>query len=183
MTHSPSLALRSAGAKGRGVFAARPVSAGTHLLDFTGPVVPIADVRDFTHAIQIADDHFLGPSGGLDDFVNHSCDPNCGLSEGPGRLALIALRAIRRSEEITFDYSTCMVAEEGFEGCRCGATICRGRVLPYTRLPLELRRRYRSLGVVPSFAVAAAQARRSLRRMALPATALESRSGRAAAGG
>jgi D-alanine-D-alanine ligase-like ATP-grasp enzyme len=55
---------------------------------------------------------------------NHSCDPNTAF-EG---LNLVALRDIRRGEELTLDYGTlCDETMMPFE-CRCGSLNCRGRI-------------------------------------------------------
>ena len=49
---------------------------------------------------------FLSPSGELDDYVNHSCEPNCGIKEDQGRVVLFALKPIGNGDEITFDDAT-----------------------------------------------------------------------------
>ena len=46
--------------------------------------------------------------GGWARFINHSCDPNCGVEKwdvnGEERCAIFALRDIVAGEELTFDY-------------------------------------------------------------------------------
>jgi SET domain-containing protein len=46
--------------------------------------------------------------GGRARFINHSCDPNCGVEKwdvnGEERCAIFALRDIFAGEELTFDY-------------------------------------------------------------------------------
>lgn len=46
--------------------------------------------------------------GGFARFINHSCEPNCGVEKwdvnGEERCGIFALRDIHTSEEITFDY-------------------------------------------------------------------------------
>jgi hypothetical protein len=71
----------------------------------------------------------------------------------------VALRPIAAGEEITFDYSTCMVDEPALSACRCGAEVCRGRIGPFAELDPEWRRHYLALGVVPAFVQAAARGR------------------------
>lgn len=60
----------------------------------------------------------------LSDFLNHSCDPNAGLSDS---ISVVALRDLNPGEEIRVDYAF-------WEGdpnwklrtsCRCGTTVCR----------------------------------------------------------
>lgn len=59
------------------------------------------------------------------DFVNHSCDPSCGLR---GEAILVAMRRLHIGDEVTYDYamSDC-VDLVGWE-CNCGSFGCRGRV-------------------------------------------------------
>ena len=35
-------------------------------------------------------------------YVNHSCDPNCGIKD---KMSLVAMKSINVGEEITFDYA------------------------------------------------------------------------------
>ena len=92
------LILRHTGPKGLGVFAARDFAEGERVLRFGGSLLHAQSIADFTHAIQVDKDLFLGPSGGMDDFVNHSCDPNSKLKSAPPGLELYALRPIAEGE-------------------------------------------------------------------------------------
>lgn len=73
------------------------------------------------------------------DFINHSCDANCGFLDAT---TLAAMRRIEPGESITFDYaisdSNSFVAFE----CLCEASVCRGRLTTDDwRLP-DIQRRY-----------------------------------------
>jgi hypothetical protein len=59
-------------------------------------------------------------------FLNHSCDPT---SQSPGYDFEIAVRDIRRGEELTDDYGSLNV-DPGFETCGCGAPACRRTIDP-----------------------------------------------------
>ena len=63
------------------------------------------------------------------DFVNHSCNPNCGIKE---QISLIAFRNIEFGEEITFDYGTILYSDSGdapYElECTCGHKNCRKKI-------------------------------------------------------
>lgn len=101
--------------------------------------------------LQIGEDLYLGPSGTFDDYFNHSCDPNAGLSERENGFFLIALTDINPGEEITWDYSTDMAEDRWELDCQCGKTTCRGRIRDFKYLPVEIRKKYLELGIVPRF--------------------------------
>lgn len=118
---------------GWGVFARGPIQEGELIITFTGPLWHISEVDWSNYHLQVADDYYLGPSGDLDDYINHSCDANAGFRRG---LNLVARRTIAPGEEITMDYSA-VIDEEDFAGfaCACGAASCRGSVRSYRHLP------------------------------------------------
>ncbi|HSV15089.1 MAG TPA: SET domain-containing protein-lysine N-methyltransferase [Tepidisphaeraceae bacterium] len=136
---------------GRGVFASTHLSAGARLLRFTGPLLRYEQTTPQTLALQIGLDLYIGESGGADDCVNHSCDPDAGLVIDGTDVQLIALRDIAAGEQVTFDYSTTM-DEDDFEfDCLCGSPNCRRRIRDFKHLPAEVQRRYVELGVVPEY--------------------------------
>ena len=98
---SPLAACRSAGAKGLGVFAVEAIPAGTTVAGFGGCVVDRAelDTLDEEHPHPRAPDRRrpLHRRASLPfddaDYVNHSCDPNCGIV---GSVLLVTMRDGRR---------------------------------------------------------------------------------------
>ena len=131
--------IRQSTQHGRGVFATAPIPAGEAILQFTGPLLSPAQVRDDLYHLQIDDALYIGPSGAADDYVNHSCAPNAGFRNG---LMLVAMRDIAMGEEITWDYSTA-IDEAGFSGfgCQCGAERCRGVVRSFRDLDAATQQR------------------------------------------
>jgi hypothetical protein len=96
--------------------------------------------RDRSLCIQVEDRLFLVPRPiGEGDYVNHSCNPNAGLS---GQIGLVAMRDIKIGEEVCFDYamSDTMPYDE-FE-CGCGSANCRGHVGGNDWQKPELQKRY-----------------------------------------
>jgi SET domain-containing protein len=139
------------GIAGRGVFAWEPITRGTQIIAFTGPLLRYKDTTPKTLALQIGQDLYLGASGHADDYINHSCKPNCGLQIAGLDVRLIALRDIATDEEICFDYSTTMNEDDFEMPCKCGSSVCRGIVGDFKHLPAELRRQYAKLGIVPEY--------------------------------
>lgn len=133
------------GKLGRGVFAARPVKKGEVIAVWGGRVIDLDALVALSPAerrlvIQIEEDRFLystveGPA----DWVNHSCDPNAGLC---GQVVLVAMRGIRRGEEIAFDYA--MSDSNPYEEfrCFCKSKQCRKHVTRDDWKRPDLWRRY-----------------------------------------
>ncbi len=116
---------------GFGVFALQPVAKGELLAMWGGVVHTTAQFdRLSAHSrsisIQIEEDLYLVPRVSEEaDYVNHSCDPNAGLS---GQIGLVALRDIHPGEQVCFDYAMCDGSPYDEFDCECGAPNCRGRV-------------------------------------------------------
>jgi len=152
MSKQPSSYLSSklggrpkADGSGNGIFALAPIQQGEIVAVFGGVVyewdtfVRLPD-RERSLCIQVEDRHFLVPRPiGAGDYVNHSCNPNAGLS---GQIALVAMRDIRPGEEVCYDYamSDTMPYDE-FE-CTCGQPGCRQRISGNDWQKSELQKRY-----------------------------------------
>src|SRR3970040_418041 len=135
--------------RGQGVFVNRPYAAGEYVMTFTGNKTHISKISDFTHYLQIAPEVFISPSGNADDFVNHSCDPNCALYFENDSLVLRAIKDIVAGEELSFDYGTIMFSEPTEFRCECGSSKCRGLIGNYYTLPEELQKQYQSANMIP----------------------------------
>lgn len=133
------------------MFTERARGEGEVVLRFGGRAMRRDEVTDFTHVLQVGPDAFLGPSGELDDYVNHSCDPNCTLVHGPDGVALVTIAPVAAGAELTFDYSTHMQDEPSLPRCLCGAASCRGRIDSFPRLALRHRRALARRGLLAPF--------------------------------
>jgi len=144
---SPRARSIAAGGRGRGSMAIEPIGAGEVISVFGGRVVTrdeldVLPAEQVSRSIQITDDLFLAgaaePEPG--DFVNHSCDPNCGLR---GSTVVVALRDIEAGEELTYDYATSDGSDYDEFECACGAALCRTKVTGHDWMLPELQLRYR----------------------------------------
>lgn len=153
--------IADTGKYGLGVFAARPFSQGEVLMidtdgDYYEQVFSYRELLargiGLDNTLQVDRDAFKLPTGSLDDFTNHSCDPNTGIRLLPGGTVILALRDITEHEEITYDYSTYLNNPHESMPCRCGARACRGIIGNFQSLPEALRRRYLDLDIVGAFA-------------------------------
>lgn len=146
--------------RGLGVFAAKPFEPGEIVLidqdgDYYDNVVSYDELcrrgygLDIT--LQVGLDKFKLPTGSLEDFTNHSCDPNTGIRLNGKGTIIVALRAIVPHEELTYDYSTYLNNPYERMSCRCGVPACRGVIGNFGRLPVRLQRRYRDLAIIGDF--------------------------------
>lgn len=147
---SPKVVLRPSPLAGKGLFAVEPIARGELVLMYSaekGEFVPTERAlafasEAFDYGIQVDDDLFLSATGTDEledaDFVNHSCEPNCGID---GSVRLVAMRDIAEGEEITFDYAMSESAEYRM-ACACGAPSCRKAVTGEDWKRPELQNRY-----------------------------------------
>jgi hypothetical protein len=145
--HSPKLeGRRIEGKGGRTLVAREVIEPDEVVVVFGGEVVHARDLEKLTPAerlltLQVEEDLYLvSRSDGPADWVNHSCDPNCGLR---GQIALVALRRLEPGEEICFDYAMSDGTPYDQFPCGCGSKTCRGSVSGDDWSRPELWKRYR----------------------------------------
>lgn len=132
--------IRISPTKNKSVFTTEHIKAGTEVLAFQGILKKIAEIEDTTHCLQIDKDLYLTSSGQADDFVNHSCIPNCGVRMiNANSIYLFAIEDIAPGTELAFDYSTCLSGEHGLMECFCETEKCRGNIGAFKDLPEELK--------------------------------------------
>jgi uncharacterized protein len=122
---------------GKAVHATQPIEQGKIVIRGRGQRVS----RRTRHSIQVDHDrHVVIDSCGT--FLNHSCEPNCGvmIRRGSDLIEFHTLRPIMAGEELTIDYATFELEIHFMDGpCQCGAPSCRGRISGYKELPEERR--------------------------------------------
>ena len=150
---NPKLEVRSSKKHGKGVFAKKSMNKGERLTIFGGDVMLIKEINNLPNELreypmQIEERFVLGCRNATEtenaDFINHSCVPNSGFK---GQIFLVAMRNIKRNEEITFDYAMVVSKSIGsdivFEmECKCGAKNCRKRISEEDWKIPELRKKY-----------------------------------------
>eukprot|EP00698_Gefionella_okellyi_P005261 TRINITY_DN14796_c0_g1_i1.p1 TRINITY_DN14796_c0_g1~~TRINITY_DN14796_c0_g1_i1.p1 ORF type:complete len:180 (+),score=14.31 TRINITY_DN14796_c0_g1_i1:63-602(+) len=143
------LYVKDTGHRGRGVFAGTAIPKNNLVLKFAGPVYEREHVPDFSESLQVGPNQWMWSSGGADDLINHSCNPNTGLKQVGQDFYVLSLRNLVADEELTFDYSTSMDGEPWSMECGCGEKSCRGVVGNFVDLPREVQEFYISNGVLP----------------------------------
>jgi hypothetical protein len=132
---------------GHGSVAAECIAAGEVIAAFGGRCVSrqeldLLPTSQQIRSIQIEDHLYLAgsPEPEPADFINHSCDPNCGMH---GNTVLVAVRDIAAGEAIVYDYAMSDGSDYDEFECACGAATCRGKVTGNDWMLPELQLRYR----------------------------------------
>jgi len=138
--------VRSAGAKGVGVFATAAIPAGTTVAAFGGFVVDrgefdVLDEECRTHSLQIDDELYMVsmPPFAPGDLINHACEPNCGIV---GSCLVVATTDIDAGDELCFDYAMTDTNDYDEFVCACGSPSCRGLITGADWKRPELQERY-----------------------------------------
>ena len=142
---------------GEGLFTEIDIPANRPIIEKTGEVRNKENLEDINHPawLQVSNYLFIGPSGGKDDYINHSCDPNCYFYVVGKRAILYSLYDIREGSELTFDYSTTStkLLDEWQMECKCKSSKCRKMISGYQSLPKELKKEYEDKGIVAAFII------------------------------
>lgn len=94
---------------------------------------------------QLDNDLFFGLSKESElertEYLNHSCEPNCGFN---GEITVVAMRDIKKGEEITIDYAMCISAKRIVPmECLCGSNICRKNITANDWKIKDLKEKYK----------------------------------------
>ena len=144
---APQLEARSHPDKGgNGVFARESVSESTLLAVWTGVVIDEEQLETVpphirAYVAQIEETLYLVSLPPIEpaDYINHSCQPNAGMS---GQIGIVALRDIEPGEEICIDYAMCDGSPYDEFRCSCETPGCRGHVTGNDWMLAELQERY-----------------------------------------
>lgn len=130
---------------GNGLFATRDIKRGETLFIFKGKPIHflINNKKRAKEAglnwVGYGKNFWIDPSGNYTVNANHSCDPNAFLKDG---LKMLALRNIKKDEEITFDYSLNESDIFWSMKCSCGSKKCRKIVTSIQFLSKEFLRKH-----------------------------------------
>ncbi len=154
--YKPYLKVQPSKVNGKGTFTTVRIPADTPIMEFTGTILldrelpPDANMNLY---LQVGPNTYLGPSGEADDFINHSCDPNCKVYVVGNRAILWSLYVIPAGAELTFDYSTTSTdTHDSWKmDCKCGSYKCRKVISGFEYLDPILKHNYESRDMVPMY--------------------------------
>lgn len=141
-----AISISQSSIHGSGVFAARAIKKGERIIEYVGDKIRKKEsTRRALRAISMAK---KDPSLGavyifeLDDtwdidgnvewnparLINHSCDGNCEASIQDGHIWILALRDIKKGEELGYNYGYDL-EHYAEHPCRCGSANCVGYIV------------------------------------------------------
>jgi hypothetical protein len=119
-------------AGGKAVFARELIESGEVIAVWSGRLVSAEELDDLPedirhHTAQVEEGLYLASLSPHEppDYINHSCEPNCGLD---GQITIVAMHTIHPGDEVTIDYAMCDGSPYDEFDCACGSSQCRGRV-------------------------------------------------------
>ncbi|AGZ40456.1 SET domain-containing protein [Actinoplanes friuliensis] len=140
--------VRDSPIEGRGLFARRPIPAGTVVSRLGGRLVSGPELQrliedpdqPYVDTITVsATQHLVLPPRRANGYGNHSCDPNLWWS---GPYTLTARHDLSPGVELTNDYGTSTADPAYRMICRCGSALCRGVVTGDDWRRADLHERY-----------------------------------------
>ena len=143
---SPKVAVYRSKIHGSGMFAKTNLRKGEVVFIKGGYILTSQELftsEKIGSYLPIDDAYFVGSRSkdeeiGIKLFVNHSCEPNCGLR---GEITFVAMREIRKGEELTCDYA--MIDNDDYEFvCNCGSASCRKKVTGYDWKIKDIQHKY-----------------------------------------
>jgi SET domain-containing protein len=146
---------KNTGENGEGVFTRKNIKKDEMLMVLGGYILTIKDENNLRgivadKPIEISEEFSIGPLEPSDlelmpqHYINSSCDPNAGFK---GQIFLVAMRNIKKGEEIAYDYAMVMNSNEKSNSyfkikCLCGSKNCRGYIAEDDWKIPELQKRY-----------------------------------------
>ncbi|MDQ3233123.1 MAG: SET domain-containing protein-lysine N-methyltransferase [Pseudobdellovibrionaceae bacterium] len=127
---NPSLLVENK-SHGLGVFAAQNFVIGDRLAIFEAEFVEYPT----RYTIQVDNRKHLVTEGNLGAFLNHSCDPNARFVAET--LEIIAVKPIKKGEEVTFNYLSSEWEMASPFQCQCGSDDCHGSVQGFRHLSMD----------------------------------------------
>lgn len=126
---------------GYGVFALKDIKKGEKIIEYQGEKVlkeesekrgelehqgMNGEVYIFTLNRKYDIDGSVGGSGA--EYMNHSCDPNCEAVNEDNHIWIVAIKDIKKEEELSYDYG---YDTDDYKNhpCKCGSKNCIGYIL------------------------------------------------------
>jgi SET domain-containing protein len=156
---NPKLEVRDTGKYGLGVFAGEDIKKGKVIRVLSGETISLKKClerikdgnEDNNDPLQVRSELYVDLDF-LSHAFNHGCNPNAGLRK---RGELFAIRKIKKSKEITYDYSMTVgpnnPPSEFTMKCGCGSKKCRKIIGNILTIPKKTLQKYKKLGAFQDY--------------------------------
>lgn len=145
----PKILVQRGGIHGTCVFAGEDIKRGTEIIQYVGELINkdeaerrLIEIDNKAKKLGKQATYYVFElnkkwdiDGDVDyneaKYINHSCEPNCEVEiVDDEEIWIIALKEIKRGEELTYDYSFGFDDEEYIDSpCRCGSENCCGYIV------------------------------------------------------
>ena len=133
------IVMQSTKKKGQGVFAKQNITKG-EVVHEGKPVMLVKERTSHSFQIQFKAHVQLDKTSRT---INHSCEPNTGVQYNIyAGYEFVALRDIKKGEEITWDYETTEYISISVSKCLCGSPLCRKKLKGFKYLSTDVISRY-----------------------------------------
>jgi uncharacterized protein len=157
---SKFIKVRSSGIHNKGVFAKKDIPKGTKIIEYVGEIITKAESdKRAEKQLNLSKNHTkdggvyifeLNKKHDIDGkvkwnkakFINHSCNPNAETDILKGHIWIIAIKDIKKGEEITYNYGYDL---ENYEEhpCKCNSKNCIGYIVAEEHWP-KLKRKLKN---------------------------------------
>ena len=152
MPHHKYIIKKKSGVHGRGIFAKKNIPKGAHIIEYVGEKITKAEAdRRGPKLVEYAKKHkqsgavyifVLNKKYDIDGhveyntakYINHSCKPNCEVEIIRGHIWVIALRDIKKNEELFYNYGYDLDTYHEHP-CLCKASVCPGFIVAEDQWP------------------------------------------------
>ena len=145
---TPKAQMRVTPGKGSGSFAVSKILKGETVASFGGHVINQNELSNHSpdrvsRSLQLNEDVYLlsGVNPEAGDMINHSCEPNCGIT---GTSSVQALQDIEIGDELSFDYAMTDSSEYDEFICACGKNNCREKITGKDWQKEEIQSKYKN---------------------------------------
>ena len=123
----------------RGLYASKDIKEGTKIIDYVGKIISKKESEKNSKFDNGKDIYLFNLNNKYDldgDFkfntarlINHSCDPNCEVTGKGLKLWILAIKNIKKGEELSYDYGFSYDKDYKQFPCKCGENNCVGYIV------------------------------------------------------
>lgn len=136
-TKAKKIYLGKSGIHGKGIFAKKDIKKDERICHIEGKRVTQfskteKEALSIPNWFGMSRKIWIDPEGTIFRYLNHSCSPNAAVI---GTRTLVAMRDMRKDEEVVIDYSMTDADPLWHMNCLCKSEVCRKKIYSIHSLP------------------------------------------------